>query len=122
VLWLGRQPPAEVPPILAAFDLFALPSRYEGLGLVLLEALAAGTPIVASRVGPIPEIIRDGATGTLVSPDDPEALAQAIVAAAAGRAIQDVDAARLDLEARFSIEAMLSATLRCYDAATAART
>jgi len=122
VVWLGRQPPADVPSILAAFDLFALPSRYEGLGLVLLEALAAGIPIVASRVGPIPEIIRDGTTGMLVPPDDPEALAQAIVAAAAGRAVQDADAARLDLEARFSIEAMHSATLRCYDAATAART
>ncbi len=122
VVWLGKQPPTEVPHIIDAFDLFILPSRYEGLGLVLLEALAAGIPIVASRVGPIPEIIRDGTTGTLVPPDDPKALTEAIVAAEDGGAIQDAEMARLDLEGRFSIEAMLSATLRCYDAATTART
>jgi glycosyltransferase involved in cell wall biosynthesis len=121
VAWLGKRPPAEVPSLFAAFDLFVLPSRYEGLGLVLLEALAAGVPIVASRVGPIPDIVRDGVTGTLVPPDDPAALAHAIATAAAGHAVRDLLAARTDLETRFSIEAMLEATGRCYDAALAAR-
>ncbi len=55
-----------------------LPSEYEAFGLVLLEALAQGTPVVASRVGGIPEIVEDGRTGLLVPPRSPEALARAL--------------------------------------------
>ena len=53
-----------------------LPSRSEALGLVVIESLAVGTPVVGSRVGGIPEIVRDGVDGFLVSPDDPAALAE----------------------------------------------
>jgi glycosyltransferase involved in cell wall biosynthesis len=121
ILWLGKRPPVEVPALFAAFDLFILPSRYEGLGLVLLEALAAEVPIVASRVGPIPEILRDGITGTLVPPGDADALAKAIAAAATGQAVHDVAIARADLETHFSVDTMLASTKRSYDAAVAAR-
>jgi glycosyltransferase involved in cell wall biosynthesis len=58
--------------------LTVLPSEYEAFGLVLLESLAAGTPVVASRVGGIPEFVEDGRAGLLVPPKSPTALAEAI--------------------------------------------
>ena len=58
--------------------LTVLPSEYEAFGLVLLESLAAGTPVVASRVGGIPEFVEDGKAGLLVPPKTPAALAEAI--------------------------------------------
>jgi len=58
--------------------LFVLPSEYEAFGLVLLEALAERTPVVASRVGGIPEFVDDGKAGVLVPPNDAKALAEAI--------------------------------------------
>ena len=58
--------------------LTVLPSEYEAFGLVLLESLAAGTPVVASRVGGIPEFVEDGKAGLLVPPKSPAALAEAI--------------------------------------------
>jgi len=71
-------PRDDVPDLMAAMDVFVLPSVNEGMGRVLLEAGAAGTPSVASHVGGIPDIIEDGRTGILVPPRDPEALARAI--------------------------------------------
>jgi glycosyltransferase involved in cell wall biosynthesis len=58
--------------------LTVLPSEYEAFGLVLLESLAAGTPVVASRVGGIPEFVEDGKAGLLVPPKSPRELAAAI--------------------------------------------
>ena len=77
VVFLGLR--RDVPMVLAALDLFVQPSIYEGFGLSLLEAMAAGLPVVASRVGGIPELIEDGRTGLLVPPQDPMALAGAVV-------------------------------------------
>ncbi|MCI4364477.1 MAG: glycosyltransferase family 4 protein [Thermoplasmata archaeon] len=59
--------------------LTVLPSEYEAFGLVLLESLAQGTPVVASRVGGIPEFVPDGQAGLLVTPNDPSELARAIL-------------------------------------------
>jgi len=67
-----------VPSILASADLLVLPSRYEELGTVLVEAMHAGLPVVATRVGGIPEVVADGVTGLLVASADPSALAAAI--------------------------------------------
>lgn len=68
----------DVPVVLQAADLVAVPSRLEALGIVCLEALAAGTPVVGSRVGGIPEAVGSG--GVLVPPGDPGALAAALLA------------------------------------------
>jgi glycosyltransferase involved in cell wall biosynthesis len=68
---------------LAAFDVFLYPSRHEGLGSILLDALDTGLPVVATAVGGIPEIIRDGENGILVKPDDAPALEAAVAAFAA---------------------------------------
>ncbi len=65
-----------------AADLFCLSSYLEGLGTSILDAMAAGLPIVATRVGGIPEVVSDGETGILVPPRDPGALADAIMALA----------------------------------------
>jgi glycosyltransferase involved in cell wall biosynthesis len=63
---------------LTTFDAFVLPSRFEGFPLSVVEAMLAGLPVVASRVGSMPEAVRDGETGLLVLPDDPHALASAL--------------------------------------------
>lgn len=69
----------DVADCLAAFDLFVMPSKLEGLCTSLIDALAAGVPCISTRAGGIPEVIVDGQTGTLVPPNDEEALARAIV-------------------------------------------
>ena len=68
----------DIAEILATFDLFVLPSHNEGLGRVLLEAMAMGKPIVATAVGGIPEIVKNQETGILVPPHAPDRFAEAI--------------------------------------------
>jgi len=67
-----------IPHLLARADIFVLPSRAEGFPIVLLEAGACGTPVVATSIEGVPELITDKAEGRLVPPDDPDALAAAI--------------------------------------------
>ena len=77
-------------------DIFCLPSLQESFGIVFLEAMAAGLPVVACRAAAIPEVVEDGVTGLLVPPRDPESLAGALEALAAdpGRARAMGDAGR----------------------------
>ncbi len=80
VLFLGAVARDEIPKLLAGCEMLVLPSRREAFGMVLLEAMAAGKPVVATRVDGIPELVSDGENGLLVNPDDPQALADAICA------------------------------------------
>jgi glycosyltransferase involved in cell wall biosynthesis len=68
----------DVPELLATADIFVLSSRSEGLPMTILEAMAAGLPVVASSVGGVPEVVVDGETGLVVPPGDPASLAAAI--------------------------------------------
>ena len=79
VVWLdGMLPKREVIQILSHATVFACPSLYEPLGIVNLEAMACGTPVVGSRVGGIPEVVLDAQTGLLVPPGDHVLLAEAL--------------------------------------------
>ena len=78
VSFLGPVDRAVLPDLLWHSDVFVLPSRMEAFGVAVLEALAAGVPVVATNVGGIPEIVRDGVDGLLVPPSNPAALAGAI--------------------------------------------
>lgn len=71
-------PVTDMPEFYRSLDLFVLPSLSEGLPLVVLEAMACGTPVVATNVAGTPEVIRDGVDGLLVPPSDAEALATAM--------------------------------------------
>lgn len=77
VIWAGYQ--KDVRPWLAAADMLAMPSRHEGAGLIALEAMAVGRAVVASRVGGIPEYVRDNESGLLIAPENPNALAKALL-------------------------------------------
>jgi glycosyltransferase involved in cell wall biosynthesis len=79
VTFLG--PRGDVARLLAAFDVYVLPSLREGLPMAILEAMAAGLPVVASSVGGVPSVVEEGVTGLLVPPKDPDRLAAAICSA-----------------------------------------
>jgi glycosyltransferase involved in cell wall biosynthesis len=76
VLFTGFQ--MDVAAIISSFDVAVLPSFYEGMGRVLLEAMAMGKPVVASRVGGIPDLVKDGVNGFLINPGDVKGLAEAL--------------------------------------------
>lgn len=84
VRWAGHR--RDVQHLLPAFDLFVQSSLHEGLPNAVLEAMAAGLPVVATAVGGTPEVVVDGVTGVLIPPLDPDALARAIT-----RLLQDSD-------------------------------
>ena len=77
VKWLGLR--ENVQDFMTAFDMLAVPSIEEPLGLVAVEALAAGTPVVATRTGGLPEIVKHNECGLLVPPRNPDALADSII-------------------------------------------
>lgn len=115
VSFLGYQ--VQVESLEADFDVFVLPSVSEGLGLALLEAMALGKPVVASEVGGIPEVVKNGISGLLVPPADEKALAQAIVSILSSkqRAYSLGEAARKAVYEKFSARVMVERTMEIYD-------
>jgi len=121
VTFLGER--GDVPALLAQSDVFVLPSRSEACPNGILEAMAAGLPIVASRVGGIPELVVSDSTGILVEPDRPEALAVALLSVLdqPERARALATAARVRAERHFSFDRMVSAFEDLYLTELAAR-
>jgi glycosyltransferase involved in cell wall biosynthesis len=106
----------DVPELLASLDVFAFPSLFEGLCLAVIEAQAAGVPVVATPVGGIRETVVDGETGLVVPTGDPPALAAAIRRLLEDRPAAEAMAveARGRVRERFSVERMIEETLRLY--------
>ena len=108
---------ADIHEVMQALDLFVLPSLAEGISNTILEAMACGLPVVATRVGGNPELVEEGKTGMLVPPADPALMAQAI-----GRYLDDEallkvhgEAGRRRVLAQFSKEKMVAGYLAVYD-------
>jgi glycosyltransferase involved in cell wall biosynthesis len=106
----------DVPDLLASFDVFAFPSRFEGLCLAVIEAQAAGVPVVATPVGGIRETVLEGETGWLVPLHDVDALADGISRCLdePERARNVAEEARRSVRERYSVERMVSETLALY--------
>jgi sugar transferase (PEP-CTERM/EpsH1 system associated) len=108
---------SDIPELMAAMDIFVLPSLGEGISNTILEAMATGLPVIATRVGGNPELVQEGVTGLLVPPADPDALAQTLL-----EYVRDADrrhahgrAAREIIDRQFSIPAMVQGYLSVYD-------
>ncbi len=114
VRFLGSR--EDVPALLPALDVFVLGSRFEGLPISLLEAMAAEVACVTTRVGGIPEAITDGVEGWLVPPGDPPALADALVEALGddGLRASIASAGRVRVEEGFSIQRAVHRTEGLY--------
>jgi glycosyltransferase involved in cell wall biosynthesis len=112
--FVGQQ--EHMPAALAALDLFALPSLYEGLPFAVLEAMAMELPIVATAVDGVAEVIEDGRTGLLVPPGAPQPLAQAIVRLIEdeGLSIRLRRAARAHVTRSFDQKRMIANTFALY--------
>ena len=111
--------PREVADWLRASDLFVLPSESESFGLAALEALACGVPVVARRVGGLPEVIRDGVTGVLV--DQPSDLAGAILSLSHAARVEMGQQAAIDARRRFSASVVVGQYEAAYERAMRAR-
>ncbi len=108
----------DAPALMAAADVFALPSRAEPFGLVLLEAMALGRPVVATRAGGPVEIVVDGETGSLVPPSSPQALADALQALLSDSVLarQMGEKGQARYQAQFTAAKMSQAILAVYQA------
>lgn len=99
---------SDIPELLSVMDIFVLPSLKEGLPMVLLEAMAAKVPVVSTRVGSVPKVIRHGLSGILVEPADGEALAGAIslLMGDPDKARQYAEAGYMELREKYSSAVM----------------
>jgi sugar transferase (PEP-CTERM/EpsH1 system associated) len=110
---------ADIPELMRTMDLFVLPSLGEGISNTILEAMSTGLPVIATSVGGNVELVKVGHTGALVPPDEPAAMADAILGyyCNPGLIADHGRAARQHIEASFSLDAMTQSYLRVYDKA-----
>ncbi|HEY4752486.1 MAG TPA: glycosyltransferase family 4 protein, partial [Candidatus Limnocylindrales bacterium] len=101
-------------------DVFVAPSRYESFGLVFVEAMQRGLPVIGTAVGGVPEVVRDGVDGTLVPPDDPAGLTAAILGMVRDPAVREAmgRAGRARYDAEFTSDAMVARAERMYASVT----
>ncbi len=106
----------DIPAILMATDIVALPSFVEGLPMIILEAMASKVPVVASAVGGIPEMIKEGENGFLVPPKDSDSLAKKLLLLVNDKGLRKRmgEAARKDVEESFSETEMIYKTQQVY--------
>lgn len=101
---------------LKAIDLFLLSSRQEGLGSSIIEAMTCGLPIVATKVGGIPELVKDGLNGFLVEKENPYQLAQAIMKIKKNEELRrKFSTSSVEVSKEFSIDKMTEQTLKVYE-------
>jgi glycosyltransferase involved in cell wall biosynthesis len=115
VFMVGKLPKEKVAQLMAAANVFVLPSKMESFGLTLLEASAAGVPVVCANAGGVPEVFQDGFNGLLYPPGDDDAMAKAII-----RLLQDSKLAHkisvnaVDTANQFTWERTAEQTLQVY--------
>lgn len=114
----------DLAPLLARWDVFALPSLDEGCPVAVLEAMAMGLPVVASAVGGLPEVVEEGRSGYLVPPADPPALARSLRILLLDPALRCAmgGAGRERVRRHFSADAMTAAITAIYDEILATKT
>src|SRR5207247_853352 len=112
----GGVRPERIETVHSALDQYAHPDRMEGFGIAVLEAMAMRKPVIATRTGGIPEIVQEGKTGILVSPGEPDKLAQAIVDLLqdSTRRVAMGRSARNRVETMFTVEAMMDKLTAAY--------
>jgi glycosyltransferase involved in cell wall biosynthesis len=114
---LGHVPWQQLADLYRRASVFVMPSFYETFGISVIEAMAFGLPVVATRTGGLPEVVDDGVTGILVPAGDAEALADALI-----RLLRDPDlrrrmgqAGQERVRAEFTIDRVVSQTLAVYE-------
>lgn len=107
----------DIPDILRSLDIFGLPSKAEGISNTILEAMATGLPVIATRVGGNPELVVDGETGLLIEKEDVQAMTEAMLKLAFNEDIRQrfASAAYQRAVNEFSIDSMVSRYQRVYD-------
>jgi sugar transferase (PEP-CTERM/EpsH1 system associated) len=108
---------ADIAEIMRGLDVFVLPSRNEGTSNTILEAMASGLPVIATRVGGNPELVEEGVSGWLTSPEDPPALSTALRRYMENSELRRLhgQTARSMAQSNFSMEAMINGYLTVYD-------
>jgi glycosyltransferase involved in cell wall biosynthesis len=107
----------DIPEILRSLDIFVLPSKAEGISNTILEAMASGLPVIATRVGGNPELVLDGKTGCLVEKEDVQGMSSAMreLVLDDGKRRQLGEASLQRIQAEFSIDSMVNRYRQVYD-------
>jgi glycosyltransferase involved in cell wall biosynthesis len=115
VFMMGNLPKERVAQLMAAANVFVLPSKIESFGLTLLEASAAGVPVVCANAGGIPEVFQDGFNALLYPPGDDDAMAKAIIRLLQDRELaKNISANAMETAGRFTWERTAEQTLQVY--------